>query len=114
MFVSSGFAQKPHPGLGSYCISKAGLRMAWKILNEENNSSDVQFGYFLPGKIDTQMQKELRELPETEINKLFKQFKEQNKLKSPETVSKALYHIMSTTTDKDFCQTEWNIENMNV
>merc|ERR1712012_1424582 len=55
LFVSSAVADSPIPGLGTYCVSKAGLKMLWKVLTLELMEKGIHVGYCLPGLVDTAM-----------------------------------------------------------
>lgn len=113
LWISSGLAHKPLEGLGSYCISKAGLNMAWKALNAEVPQEIAIFGTLLPGIINTHMQAQLREAsPKTLPSAaLFKSFAEGGRLRSPKVVADFVYWVIKNTDDETFCSTEWNIDN---
>lgn len=55
LLVSSGAADLPIPGMGSYCISKAALKMLWRTLSQELLAKGVHIGYCIPGLVDTAM-----------------------------------------------------------
>lgn len=64
--VSSGAAVKAYPGWGSYCASKAALRMFGLVLEQELAEvealagRDVKLVSYAPGVIDTGMQAQIR------------------------------------------------------
>ena len=113
LFISSGLAHTPLPGLGAYCMSKAALHMAWKIFNSEGNKNDTLYGSLIPGVFDTDMQKVLRESPEENLPcaDLFKDFKSNSNLRDVDEVAKFVFTVMQNSTDEDFCHKEWNIDN---
>ena len=56
--ISSGAANKPYQGWGSYCSGKAALKMASQVMAFENPGMRVLS--YAPGVIDTPMQAEVR------------------------------------------------------
>ena len=59
--ISSGAAHFPLPNSGAYCISKAGLFMATKMLHAEYGELGIRVFGLRPGVVNTDMQTELRE-----------------------------------------------------
>ena len=59
--ISSGAAHFPLRNSGPYCISKAGLFMATKMLHAEYSDLGVRVFGLRPGDVNTDMQTELRE-----------------------------------------------------
>ena len=66
--ISSGAATKAYEGWGTYCSTKAALRMASQVLAAER--PDVQVLSYAPGVIDTPMQEEVRGSAKTEFPNL--------------------------------------------
>ena len=112
-FISSGLAQDHMTGLSAYCISKAGLNMAWRSYKDDIDAKVAIFGIFSPGIMDTEMQQQLRQekvdiFPSKE---LFESFKIKNELLNPKYVSEYVYSIVSRSSDFTFSNTEWDINN---
>src|SRR5437763_3572297 len=59
--ISSGAAQRPFPGLATYCSTKAALRMAGMVIAAE--VQDIGVFSYEPGVVDTEMQRATREMP---------------------------------------------------
>jgi short-subunit dehydrogenase involved in D-alanine esterification of teichoic acids len=112
MLVSSGLANFPLNNLSSYCISKAGLKMAWQCLNLEYNPTKAIFGYIIPGIFDTDMQKSLRESNSDELacKEMFTQFHQDKKLREPIYVADFIYRIVEFSNDGSFSSQEWDID----
>ncbi len=64
LFVGSGASQRPIHGWSHYCSSKAGVDMLAKTvaLEQDTMKHPVKTAVFNPGRIETDMQKLLREL----------------------------------------------------
>lgn len=58
--VSSGAASNAIPGIGIYCVAKAGLEMLTRIVAAEAPSNNVTAIAIRPGIIDTPMQESIR------------------------------------------------------
>jgi benzil reductase ((S)-benzoin forming) len=82
--ISSGAAQRPFPGLATYCSSKAALRMAGMVVGAE--VEDVGVLSYEPGVVDTEMQRATREKPLQEFpwGTTFRQFHAEGRLVAPE------------------------------
>lgn len=82
--ISSGAAQRPFPGLATYCSSKAALRMAGMVVGAE--VEDVGVLSYEPGVVDTEMQRATREKPLEEFpwGTTFRQFHAEGRLVAPE------------------------------
>ncbi len=91
--ISSGVASDPIASWACYSAAKAGLKSFTMALAKDYASNDkVKIINFGPGLVDTEMQAHVREIasddfPEVDI---FKNYKNQNKLKSAEEVGAAL------------------------
>ena len=111
LFISSGLAHHPQPGLGAYCISKAALNMAWQVLNSEQPNHNTLFASLLPGVFDTEMQKQLRNTPKNDLPcvEMFEQFHQEQKLRPAEEVANYVFDVMKNSSDEAFFSTEWNI-----
>lgn len=92
--VSSGAAQQAIPGLGAYCSSKAGLRMAGMVLAAELESPlrntpaprDTRILSYEPGVVETPMQRSAREASPDDFPwvGIFLGFKEQGIVVEPD------------------------------
>jgi len=82
--ISSGAAQRPFPGLSTYCSSKAALRMAGMVIAAE--VEDVGVFSYEPGVVDTEMQRATREKPLEEFpwGTTFRQYHAEGRLVAPE------------------------------
>jgi benzil reductase ((S)-benzoin forming) len=58
--ISSGAGRFPIKSWGNYCSSKASLDMLTRVIQLENESSNVKAFSVAPGIVDTQMQEEIR------------------------------------------------------
>lgn len=92
--VSSGAARRPIKGWMAYCVSKAAAVMAFDVLAAENEHVEVL--HFDPGVMDTDMQSCIRQqavdvMPDVE---LFRGFKIQQTLKSPQEVAEQIMSIV--------------------
>ncbi|WP_409301013.1 (S)-benzoin forming benzil reductase [Peribacillus sp. SCS-155] len=96
--ISSGAAKNPYHGWGAYCSTKAGLEMFTRVAGleqkrEENPATVISFS---PGKMDTDMQAEIRKSPEEDFADaaLFNMYKEKGDLRTPEFVAEKLMHLL--------------------
>ncbi|HET7364683.1 MAG TPA: SDR family NAD(P)-dependent oxidoreductase [Burkholderiales bacterium] len=82
--ISSGAAQRPFPGLATYCSTKAALRMAGMVVAAE--VEDVGVFSYEPGVVDTEMQRATRERPLEEFpwGTTFRQYHAEGRLVAPE------------------------------
>jgi len=82
--ISSGAAQRPFPGLATYCSTKAALRMAGMVVAAE--VEDVGIFSYEPGVVDTEMQRATREKPLEEFpwGTTFRQYHAEGRLVAPE------------------------------
>ena len=99
--VSSGAGDRPMDGWAAYCSSKAGLNMASKVVNEENqmNNRNCRVYALAPGIVDTPMQDTIREASENEFSRLedFQSFKEEGLLIEPKTVAKQFINVVNNS-----------------
>ena len=82
--ISSGAAQRPFPGLATYCSTKAALRMAGMVIAAE--VEDIGVFSYEPGVVDTEMQRATREMPLEEFpwGATFRQYHAEGRLAAPE------------------------------
>jgi NAD(P)-dependent dehydrogenase (short-subunit alcohol dehydrogenase family) len=87
--VSSGAAAHAIPGIGTYCIAKAGLEMLTQVVAAEHAEHGIVAVTLRPGVIDTEMQAFARSqsreaLPSIDM---FRGFHESGQLQSPDTTA---------------------------
>ncbi len=105
--ISTGAAFHPVDGWLLYCSSKAGLEMATHVVNEDFRVTKTKnFHVFsvLPGIVDTDMQKEIRSVPETNFSRKdeFIGYKQTGQLRDPYEVAGKIYEII----DKPYLYSE--------
>lgn len=108
LHVSSGAAETEFEGLGAYCISKAGLKMMYKVLAAEllrNNIAVV--GSVRPGVVDTPMQNTARE-SDFPFMKYFRDLHANGELDSPNNVAKYFHWLLTEVDDEEFSKDEWD------
>lgn len=90
--ISSGAAQTPVPGSGSYCVSKAGLEMLTRVIATEYNQKNFFCVVVRPGIFDTEMQSFMRSQPieKSPAVGMFQQFKKEGLLRKPEEVARQI------------------------
>lgn len=115
LFMSSGLAHFALPGVGAYSISKAALFMLYKCFYTELKEFNIAVGSFSPGVIDTPMQSHLRSLSAEKlpVKDTFVKYKKNNELGMPEHVAEFLSWLLFKTTQEEFSQTEWDLDNPN-
>ncbi|OCH18568.1 SDR family NAD(P)-dependent oxidoreductase [Aliivibrio logei] len=88
--ISSGAANNPIAGWGSYCMSKAGIKMFFDVISKENDFVEVE--HFDPGVIDTAMQEKIRGSERDAMPSVdnFKKIQQEGQLKKPEDVAAKL------------------------
>ena len=97
--ISSGAANKAIPSWAAYCASKAALNMITEAfyLEELELGNKIKAYAVAPGVIDTGMQEEIRNAPESAFSAVenFKNMKSEGLLFSPEEAAKRLEHLLS-------------------
>ena len=96
--ITSGAAISPQYGLAGYCSTKAALEMLGGcIFLEQQVFNQVQIMSFRPGVINTNMQKKLRESPETNFrnSRVHEKLYRNNALLTPEYVAKIIYDTLT-------------------
>jgi len=111
LHISSGAAHYPLKSWGAYCVSKAGLLMLYRMLNEEMDSSRVVVGSLRPGIVNTEMQAHIRAADLEKFPHLarFHDFQRQQQLEAPETVADFAHWLLTRTSDESFAEKEWDI-----
>jgi benzil reductase ((S)-benzoin forming) len=95
--ISSGAAQKPLPGWGEYCTSKAGLAMFSKVAAEELSTLGFRVFSLAPGIVDTEMQAEIRKAESGDFPALdrFVSYKSNGLLSTPEEVAEKIHYLIT-------------------
>lgn len=109
LHIGSNAAYFPVVGWTAYCVSKAALSMLTKSWQLESNS--IAVASVMPGIIDTDMQREIRDSQYMDAQKkeFFHRLKKENKLLQPEVVATFLTWLL-LDIDKDvFISREWDI-----
>ena len=105
--ISTGAAFHPVDGWLLYCSSKAGLEMATHVVNEDFRATETKNFYVfsvLPGIVDTDMQREIRNVPKTHFSRReeFVGYKQSGQLRHPDEVAEKIYEII----DKPYLYSE--------
>lgn len=109
--ISSCSAYQASPGLGAYCITKAGINMWTEILKIEFQKYGIEIATVVPGEVDTPIQKILREIS-PEIFSLATEFQEaaeKNTLIPGHLCASFLAWLLLHTTCDEYSNREWNI-----
>lgn len=111
LHISSGAAHRALPGWGAYCISKAGLHMAYQILSQELRARDIAVGSLRPGVVDTPMQALIRAQTEADFPAVerFRALKAMGELTSPEAAAEFIDTVLGIPDDERFRAEEWDI-----
>ena len=90
--ISSGAAHMAVPGIGVYSIGKSGLEMLTRVIAEERRDTDFACIAVQPGILDTEMQASMRHYPPNQLPsaELFRRYRENNLLRSPESASREI------------------------
>ncbi|MGG8495263.1 SDR family NAD(P)-dependent oxidoreductase [Tenacibaculum sp. TC6] len=95
--ISSGAAVKPYEGWSVYCTSKAAIDMFTKTIaiEQENSKNGVKCMSLYPGVVDTCMQAQIRNTPESDFKNLqrFIDLKENDQLYTTDYVAEVIYKI---------------------
>jgi len=112
LHVSSGAAHNAYEGWGSYCISKAGLNMMYRVLAAELSHDNILVGSVRPGVVDTPMQARIRGFDgrpsHFPLHSKFIDLHAQGKLESSDTVATYLYWMLKEINDDEFSREEWD------
>lgn len=89
--ISSGGAVIPGPGIGSYCVSKAGVWMLTKCLAQELGPHGIRVNTVAPGLIDTGMSKAITD--DAEIAGAYMAGVPLRRIGQPEDVAGVVRHL---------------------
>lgn len=96
--ITSGAAERAIYGWSAYCSTKAAINMYTKTvgLEQAHLKTNHKIIAFSPGVMDTNMQVEIRSSSPEQFADIttFKQYKEEQKLRKPEEIAKALMQIL--------------------
>lgn len=98
--ISSGAARHTINSWSTYCSTKSGLEMFTQVLNgeiQEAERNNVKVFSIAPGIIDTEMQSEIRQVPDEQFSSKdkFVQLKQNNQLTSPEEVAEKMADVIA-------------------
>ena len=111
LHISSGAAHYPLKSWGAYCVSKAGLLMLYRMMNEDIDSGDIVVGSLRPGIVNTEMQAHIRKADLKRFPHLarFHDFHREQQLEDPATVADFAHWLLTATPDTSFAEKEWDI-----
>jgi benzil reductase ((S)-benzoin forming) len=103
--LSSGAAERPIPGLASYCSGKAALRMAGMVVAAEDDP-DVAVLSYGPGTVDTDMQLAARSasLEEFPSAPMFRRFHAEGRLAAPELPAADIVKFLEADSTERFAE----------
>mmetsp|Transcript_27272 Transcript_27272/g.42849 ORF Transcript_27272/g.42849 Transcript_27272/m.42849 type:complete len:276 (+) Transcript_27272:76-903(+) len=113
LHVSSGAAHNAYEGWGSYCITKSGFNMMYRVLAAELSHENILVGSVRPGVVDTPMQDTVRgfngQSSHFPMHTKFIDLHSQGRLECPDTVATYLYWMLKEVNDDEFSREEWDI-----
>ena len=113
LHVSSGAARNAYEGWGSYCITKAGFNMMYRVLAAELAHDNILVGSVRPGVVDTPMSDFVRGFDgparHFPMHKKFIDLHAQGKLERPHVVATYLHWLLNEIDDDEFSREEWDI-----
>lgn len=101
LLVSSGAADMALPTMGCYCMTKAAMKMLWKVLKDELKD-DVAVGYCLPGLV----QSEITDKQVSDPNFVLKDFIQGRVASGDIHPAKEVAEWMVALLDKKICDDE--------
>lgn len=96
VYFGSGAANIVQPGIGAYCAAKAAMHHLMRLVAAEH--SNIVCLAYRPGIVDTGMQKKARESEgggAAELHKIFRGWKEEGQLISPEKSARVLADLLT-------------------
>jgi len=113
LHVSSGAAHNAYEGWGSYCITKAGFNMMYRVLAGELSHDNILVGSVRPGVVDTPMQDTVRGFNGDSLHfpmhTKFIDLHSQGQLECPDTVATYIYWMLKEINDDEFSREERDI-----
>ncbi|GIH48088.1 SDR family oxidoreductase [Microbispora rosea] len=91
VLINSGAGQRANPNWGAYAASKFALRAYADVLREEENAHGVRVTTIFPGRVDTDMQRDVRAQEEGPY--------EPGKYLEAESVARAVLAAVTATPD---------------
>ncbi len=95
--VASVAGLAPQPGMGIYCVSKAGVLMLTRVLAVELAPYNVQVNAIAPGYVKTQFSRALWENPD--VNQMITSHIPQKRIAEPEEIAGAALYLASHASD---------------
>jgi benzil reductase ((S)-benzoin forming) len=110
LHISSDCSYYPLANWVPYCVSKAGLNMAYQCLKKEFEDRPIHIGSIDPCMMDTPMQDYIRR-PEVVFPEKYTddELYEQNLLYMPEFSAKFIVKILLELSDNNFSEKEWRV-----
>jgi len=109
LHMGSAVAHFPISAWAAYCVSKAALYMLTRCWQLE--SKQTAFASVMPGIIDTDMQKTIREsqFMEPEQLRFYENLKKENRLLTPDVVASFLSWLLLDVSRDEYIAQEWDI-----
>ncbi len=107
--ISTGAALQGRAYKLSYCCSKTAMHRAIESLQQEFSSQEIYFANLRPGMVDTPMQAHLRN-ETVPTRDFYIRAQAEGELISPETVAAFVSWVMLNTSNAEFTETFWNID----
>jgi NAD(P)-dependent dehydrogenase (short-subunit alcohol dehydrogenase family) len=101
--VSSGAAARALPGLGVYCVAKAGLEMLTAAIAAEQGPDGIRVISLRPGIVATDMQADARSYPDDAFPSvaMFRGFHEQGLLVEPQVAAERIVtHVIEAPVEQ--------------
>lgn len=102
LFVTSRAATLKLKESSTYCASKAGLDEIAAIVRQELEDKNIGVASVIPGEVDTQIQKVLRETTSFHLHQLFAKAHQQGQLISPHTCAAFIKWFLCDYPFNDF------------
>ena len=106
LFVTSRAATLKLKESSTYCASKAGLDEIAAIVRQELSDRNIGVSSVIPGEVDTNIQKTLRETTSFHLHRMFKAAHESGQLISPETCADFLKWVLCDLSFEEFKQSK--------
>lgn len=109
LFVTSRAATLKLKESSTYCASKAGLDEIAAILRKELEEKNIGVSCVIPGEVDTNIQKILRETTSFHLHQIFDEAYQQGRLISPRTCAEFLKWLLCDLSFDEFKQSHMPI-----